>query len=334
MKKDYRIGLVGFFGWGNFGDELFIEAHRAHLSHLGTLEPINDITRKPYFSDPIEEVIDRYDAFVIGGGDLIVPWTVSELYWKEEYLGKPVFITGVGVPTWRDPQAKAMQTYSQFFQSGSIRAISARDERSKNWIDQRLHPAIPTTWHPDLCCALDFPAVEHSDVDAPILGVVLRKRGANKDDLSHVRALCERAKQLGYCVRHIVLGSKGVGKADLAIAEEFAEPDEEIRSSEDIWQLCREIGQCTALASMKFHGTVVATMYGIPSIVMVPTDKNRNFLDMIDRADLKCPFSNPDLSSKLTGSPVGIPLAMRESLRDGAKLGYAQLEAAICEALG
>ena len=32
-----------------------------------------------------------------------------------------------------------------------------------------------------------------------------------------------------------------------------------------------------ALLSMKFHGTVVAMMAGIPSIVGVPTFKNREF---------------------------------------------------------
>lgn len=40
-----KIGLVGFFGWGNFGDELFIKAHRQYLGDIATLEPINNLIK-------------------------------------------------------------------------------------------------------------------------------------------------------------------------------------------------------------------------------------------------------------------------------------------------
>ncbi len=56
--------------------------------------------QKPYFSRPLEEVLDEYDAFVIGGGDLVIPWQLSGLYWREEYLAKPVILNSVGVPRW------------------------------------------------------------------------------------------------------------------------------------------------------------------------------------------------------------------------------------------
>ena len=53
------------------------------------------------------------------------------------------------------------------------------------------------------------------------------------------------------------------------------------------------------LASHKFHGTVVATAYGIPAISMSTTDKNRNLLRRLGRPELVCAFDDPSLA----GSP-------------------------------
>src|SRR4028118_1926988 len=96
-----KVGLVGYFGWGNFGDELFIETHRQYLSRHYDLEVVHDLLTEPYFTRPIEEVVEKYDAFLIGGGDLLNPARVSNLYWRMEYLQKPVFVMGLGVPTYK-----------------------------------------------------------------------------------------------------------------------------------------------------------------------------------------------------------------------------------------
>jgi polysaccharide pyruvyl transferase WcaK-like protein len=47
MKK---IGLIGFFGWGNFGDELFLEVYKEYLGNDFDIEVIHDMDKKPYFS--------------------------------------------------------------------------------------------------------------------------------------------------------------------------------------------------------------------------------------------------------------------------------------------
>ncbi len=38
-----RIGLVGFLGWGNFGDELFVETYRRYLSQDFEVSVIHDL---------------------------------------------------------------------------------------------------------------------------------------------------------------------------------------------------------------------------------------------------------------------------------------------------
>ena len=87
-----RIGMVGYFGWGNFGDELFLKVHRQHLEDKYDLQVVHDLQQEPYHSRPLAEVVDEYDGFLIGGGDLLNPLRVSGLYWQMEYLKKPVIV--------------------------------------------------------------------------------------------------------------------------------------------------------------------------------------------------------------------------------------------------
>lgn len=49
MKKK-KIGLVGYFGFGNFGDELFMDVHKQFLADDYELEVVHDLTEAPYFS--------------------------------------------------------------------------------------------------------------------------------------------------------------------------------------------------------------------------------------------------------------------------------------------
>lgn len=322
-----KIGLIGFFGWGNFGDELFIEAHKAFLSDLGTPVVINDLQKKPYFTRPIDEIVEEYDCFVIGGGDLVIPWSVSELYWKAQYLSKPVFIVGIGVPTWGGYKKEMVIKYREFFGSDSIKLTIARDPESTQWINKHVQPKKEAVFYPDLVCALDMPSVNKGD--EKVFGVVLRARRGGGDDFTTVRAACERAKELGYTVRHIVLGGMSTGQADLAVAKDFARDDEDIFYSEDVFEQCKAIGRCSALASMKFHGTVVATMYGIPSFILSATDKSRNFARMIERPDLISSFADAQLDRKLSLNPAPIHSAVRENLQHGARRGYEVLKSAI-----
>ena len=53
------------------------------------------------------------------------------------------------------------------------------------------------------------------------------------------------------------------------------------------------------MASMKFHGFVVATMYGVPCFVLMPTAKNRYLADMIGRRDLLSHYGDKDLPDRL-----------------------------------
>ncbi|TYT27136.1 polysaccharide pyruvyl transferase family protein [Luteimonas viscosa] len=317
MKKK-RIGLVGFFGWGNFGDELFVDVYRQWLEPEFELKVLNDLTQKPYFSRPVPEVLEDVDAVVIGGGDLIMPWTVSDLYWKKEYLTKPVHVCGVGVPTWKGSAAPAVEYMREFLSHPNIRYFNVRDRESANWINKHIKPATEPSHGADIVFALDMPSAPKPE-GAPILGVVTRDRSDKPDDLTNVLALCQKALGLGYRIRHIVLGSGVVGRKDVARAQDLDIPGKELVVSESTADLCKAIGECTALTSMKFHGTVVAAAYGVPSFVLSATDKSRNLMRMMERPDLLTSIADKHLPDRFSQYTPPIPWATRNLLRRRAE---------------
>ena len=328
MTKKKKIGLIGFFGWGNFGDELFVDVYRQWLEPEFELKVLNDLTKKPYFSRPVPEVLEEVDALVIGGGDLVMPWTVSDLYWKKEYLEKPVHICGVGVPTWKGTAAPAVQYMQEFLSHPNIRFFNARDKESAAWISKHLKPRIEPTNTADIVFALDLPPAPKPQ-GAPILGVVTRDRADKPDDLTNVIALCNKAQALGYSIRHIILGSGAVGERDVARAKDLDIPGKEVIYSDSTMDLCKAIGECTALTSMKFHGTVVAAAYGVPSFVLSATDKSRNLMRMMERPDLLSSIADKHLPDRFSQYTPVIPRATRTLLRRRAEATLTALAEAL-----
>lgn len=322
-----RIALVGYFGWGNFGDELFIKAHHQYLGKTHDLFVANDLLEEPYFSRPVSEIVGDSDAVLIGGGDLLNPARVSPLYWDMSWLEKPVFIYGIGVPKQTMKRENVLNHYREFIAHENCKLIVARDVESYNWIKENLNPGDKLTWYPDSVCAMARP--EPYATEDKILGVVMREHRSLSEDMEPLRRMINEAKQLNYKIRHLVLANGVLGQADLKRAQLIAEPDEEVVHSENLEELCSQVGACSLLATIKFHGMVVATMYGVPSIAMSVTPKNRNFLRMIERPEMLASYTEPSLYQRLSHFPARIPQVVRGSLFRQAKAGYAHLAEAI-----
>jgi polysaccharide pyruvyl transferase WcaK-like protein len=325
------VGLVGFYGPGNYGDELFLEAFRQHLASAVDLGVIFDSPTRPYFRRPVRDVVRDRDAIVIGGGDLLISWSLSDRYWLTDYLRRPVHIVGVGVPTWRPAKANVVAYLRRFVRHGNVRSITVRDEESAAWIREHLRPRVAVETAADLVFALDLPSVERPS-GSPILGINVRWRQGN-DDYSAVRALAARGRELGYRLRTIVLSTGDVRARDERAFDELAIDGSDVErvASDDLDTLTRAIGGCTMLASHKFHGTVVATAYGIPAISMSTTDKNRNLMRLLGRPEMVCAFDDPSLPDRLTTEPAPPDAALRAELRRSAAEALAELRARLLE---
>ncbi|MGJ6980117.1 polysaccharide pyruvyl transferase family protein [Aestuariimicrobium soli] len=327
-----RIGLVGYFGWGNFGDELFVKVHRQELSGTYDLHVVNDLLEAPYHSRPLEELVDEYDGFLIGGGDLLNPQRVSDLYWRHEYLKKPTYIYGLGVPNQPYRREAVIATYQKFLRDDNCKLVVARDIESYTWIKKNIDPGEKLTWYPDPVCAMNRP--EPLPNTEKTLGVVMREHRSLNQDMAPVRRLIDEAKDMGYRVRHLVLSNMSLGASDLTRAQLIAAgTDEEIFHSEDLDELCQQISSCSALATIKFHGLIVATMYGVPSIAMSVTPKNRNFLRMIERTEMLCSYTDPNVYQRLSHYPARIPQKVRGDLYRRSRAGYEHLRKVMAETL-
>ena len=203
----------------------------------------------------------------------------------------------------------------------------ARDQESADWINKHIQPKVKAKFYPDLVCAMDLP--EPAQSQNKILGVTLRYRKSGEDDLRQVRKLCEHAKKLDYSIRHIALANLETGKLDAEVIRKFAEEGEEVIITEDLDEMCAAIGSCSAYASMKFHGTVVATMYGVPSLILSATDKNKNFARMIARPDLITSIADKHLFHRLPYAPVPIHPMVINWLKERAQAGYESLRRCI-----
>jgi polysaccharide pyruvyl transferase WcaK-like protein len=318
-----RIGMVGYYGWGNYGDELFLDVFREYLAPH-ELVVLPQKTAPPYFDEPVEKRLKGVDALVIGGGDLMIPWALSELYWKPAYLAKPVFVYGVGVPTWGGLSAEVVATLARFVSHPNVRRIVMRDPESMEWVARHLGCAAKLSWSPDPVCALEHP--QRAEPDENVFTLVTRAH--QKIDPALVDELCRWATAHELRVRHLVLALGATARDDLAEAAQLPFAPREIVVRDSISTLTAELLGSRLVASMKFHGCVVALMSGIPCVALSRADKFVSFYRML-RLELTTTVAAADKMEKMERAWALESLPDTEPLRAQARQGLVELREAI-----
>ncbi|HEY4615893.1 MAG TPA: polysaccharide pyruvyl transferase family protein [Citricoccus sp.] len=285
------VGLVGFFGWGNYGDELFLQLWKRVLSPHFDVSVVHDLLTPPYVSRDPEAVADAYDALVIGGGDLVLTDQLSELYWRREWLRRPVYICGVGATLHdRIRRQPVIDQMAEFFGHPNVQYISARDDESAAWIRTHLRPRVPVEVHPDLVFALPLPPPDPGLLQTggrPTLGVSVRQGKFGQDnDYSGLASLVEAARDRGYAVSVLELGNGRQRHRDTPALAQLPFVPDSVVSERSPEQISAAIGALTVSATMKFHGLVVGLRYGVPSLALSPNTKNSALLEAIGRPDL------------------------------------------------
>ena len=311
-----KIGLVGYFGYGNYGDELFLDVYRKYF-HDCDVCVIQDSLKHPIYSPAAYEKIDTLDAIIIGGGDLVLPKYFGATYFDDAFLRKPVYLYGVGVPLWTGEDPAVVERTAKFIQHPNVKHINARDRESAEWIEKKLKPRVPVEYSVDMVFTLDLPRVTR-DPKKKKFGVIMRKLTPGETRWDNVTALCERARGFGYEIRNIVLGTGKIRDDDLVGLKEWNYSHSTFVDPNDLDELTKEIGACDVIASTKFHGCVIATAYGIPAITMTTTDKFINLYRLIERRDLISHYIHDDLVERLPKYPAPIPHTTRDALRSNA----------------
>lgn len=308
-----RIGLVGFFGWGNYGDELFHRIWQHSVGQFHETQLLHEKLESPYFLRPATEIASEVDGIIIGGGDLVIPNKISPLYWNRAWLTKPVYISGVGVPTWIKHEAPdVMERLRAFFQHPNVRYISARDSESAEWIRRKLQPRVVVEQHADLAFGSMYPPAR--SFEKPTVGISLRTHRAESDPTILLSA-CRQLQDEGYDILNIVMGTGRTRKADLEVAKAFPLESQEIFESESIDEISSTIGGLDLLISNKFHGTVVATTYGVPSVVLSSTSKSRNIYKRLGRTPLLSSATDEHLMDKIRLARMPIALDALKAVR-------------------
>lgn len=294
-----RVGLVGYFGFGNYGDELYRRVHEETFNghQVSVLRGCDGVT--PH--DALE--IDRQDVIVVGGGDLVDPSQHLARYWDPILLRRPVLIAGVGVNMARTPTLEGITSLSRFFGHPNVQWISTRDEPSRQWIIENLSPAVEVRVHADLVASLPFPRRQQSDT--PTLGLVLR--GGHSQDRSHVGKVLSRAQELGYHVRTVILGTGITADGDIAAVRSLDLEITPVRH-DNLDAITADLSRCAGVVSERYHGCLAALLMGVPTIGLATqiSRKTEALFEGIDKSENVFTVDDPALLDALASLPEPI----------------------------
>lgn len=319
-EHDLKIGLVGYYNHGNYGDQLFAKVFQETFSDC-RITVLANAGGGPNF-DP--DLISQQDCIIVGGGDLVIPFAFAEQYWNDALLSKPVYIVGVGVPTWGGYSKDATLAMRRFFQDENVKLVVARDPASRDWITKHLQPRVPVSFYPDLAAALPFEREPHSK---RTLGIILRAH--QNIDYPNLRKFLARAAEFGYDINNIVLGIDNVAVNDLVAAKQLDFPLSKIVVGETIDDLTRQIALCDLVVSQKFHGCVVALMMGIPCIALSGSDKFVSFLEFFQKELFITTANDPRLIHRLINPMYDISASDVTRIRAEARKGLLHVRSAI-----
>lgn len=314
-----RIGLTGSFGRGNYGDELYVRNYQHWLGPWADLFLLTGLPKPAYFSELGEASVDFMDAVVLGGGDLLCPYRpkIDRDFINPAFLRRPLHVAGIGVERNRsDIDPTVLKRWKDFLTHPSVRSITARDPGSQAWIEEHVRPSVPVDAHNDMVCALPLPPVGRPE-GPPIVGLVTRHIKHPKEYVL-VAQMAQKLSRQGWHVRHVIGGVGSHGKKDLENSRYLEVPGKETFHSEDLDAISRALGECSLVLSMKLHTTLVAVMYGVPTVCVNPVVKAKAFMEAAGCGNLVVAPNDRRLIELIDASVPPPPPERIDALRNDA----------------
>ncbi|WP_211745978.1 polysaccharide pyruvyl transferase family protein [Paenibacillus sp. Marseille-Q4541] len=110
-----KIAASGYYGMGNFGDDLFLKTLQQAFHH-------HEVFPWNAYMDT-----NQVDAVIVGGGDLITPYKFSNYYFPKALQQHPMWLYGVGIvdtyppETWPEEEVNKHKEYFQHAQRAIFR---------------------------------------------------------------------------------------------------------------------------------------------------------------------------------------------------------------------
>jgi Polysaccharide pyruvyl transferase len=296
-----KVALTGFFGRGNFGDDLMAVIFGRHLQSLGIpfrvhKFPVSDARRFGFeTAESVDELLEDCQALVWGGGGLLVSRR-SRLYHghRRRFIAEQtglvesairhgmrlaaLSIGGDGVP-----ELDLFPPYKARFLDAA-ETVSVRNEHEVLAL-HRL--GIPSVFFPDIVWQARrcLPVTPTRPV-SPRVGIDLYKSGLIGHGAFHVPPLlnlCVRIRRdLDFvfmdstCVTHKPFRAVGIG---------WSGPNLRTYQFRDFEEDIRQLSSLDLLVSSRLHVPIVALQYGVPVISCFAEPKTSAFMASVGLAD-------------------------------------------------
>jgi len=308
MKIAHTTALFGFYGVGNYGDDLMAWMIADHLASVGRRVAIHsladrggdslrtpDFLRRDFRSDPsIEATLDACDSVVYGGGGLLVSHAGQRMrrfarhFRKEEAFlaevrrrGLPLAVLSVGGdgsgnPDHLDPFAIEMVRYA-----GSVTV------RNRSDLDLLARLGVAAHAYPDVVwsAAGRFGHVERRHAGLRI-GLDLYPSMMRWSDALAVLATLQAVVLARPSVRFVCLDSTHACRGRFGGIGRFlvGRNVERYRFS-DFRSDLAELHSLDLLLSSRLHVPMVALQYGVPFLSVMPEGKTRLLLESVGLDD-------------------------------------------------
>ena len=288
-----RVGIIGYYGFGNFGDEMMLEAIEAELRRRGIQEilPLKKGIGKGALSrrHPFRTVcaLRRCDAVLFGGGNLLQNETSSRSFIYYALLlflcrkGTPIGV-GMGLGALKGKVARAVcgKVLSRF---SALYLRTAKDAACAHALAPSMGERIRTACDP---CLYFTPQPGKPQRSKTIIAIP-RHNGSSR----FLRFLSSKKKE-GYRILPLCL----FPEQDMQGAKRIATiADEKIQTVQDAKAFFSAASDARLCACERLHGAVFSLLSHTPCLLFSDSKKCIAFAEDVALAAERCHTRSPIL---------------------------------------